>query len=133
MSEDGRSNGDAAVGEAGAGRSPVLLVDSKRDKPAPLEPSQEAARCGKRYPDPGGDLPDPCAVVALAEHQECTPLGERELEAGVGFGEGARGEADGPHCDPFQVGRERGHDGEMPGRGVGRPFVDCHPAGMIDE
>jgi len=70
-------------------------------------------------PRPWRRPPDPCAVVALAEHQECTPLGERELEAGVGFGEGARGEADGPHCDPFQVGRERGHDGEMPGRSVG--------------
>ncbi len=96
--------------------------------PAALEPAEEATRRGQRDADPGGDRPDPGPVAALAEHQERTPLGERELEAGVSQGECPRGEADGAHGNPLQIGRERVHGGEMPGRGARCWFVDAHPA-----
>ncbi len=127
VGQDRHAHRAATGGQAGAHGTVIQLVDGERGEPAPLEPPEEAARRRQRDADPRGDLADPGPVVTLAEHEKGTPLGERELEAGVRLGERARGEADGAHGDPLQVGRDRVHGGEMPGRGARRRFVDGHP------
>ncbi len=103
MPQDGRPNGGAAVGEAGAGGSPVQLVDPKRDEAAPLEAPQEAARRRDRDAHSSRYFADPGPVRALAQHYDGPPLGKRQVSAAVGLSQGSRGEGDRSDGNPLDI------------------------------